>query len=145
VRRSSPTVQREARSNVTSAHQLLAFAIMAITVALLATCLWSWLAARRSGGEQDHRFAVDRLVLLVEAVVAVQIGIGGLLVATGDRPSDPLHLLYGVAALATLPVGWAWGGRPDRTGAVSRRHRDGWLLIATGILLGVELRLLATG
>ena len=130
---------------MTSAHQLLAFAVIAVTIALLAACLWSWSAGRSSGGERDHRFAVDRLLLAVEALVAVQIALGGLLLATGQRPSDPLHLLYAVASIVTVPIGWAWGGRPDRSGVVSRRHRDGWLVIAAAILLGIELRLLATG
>ena len=128
-----------------AAHQVAALAILGVTIALLGAAGWSWATARRTLGRDDHRFAVDRLVLAVETLVAVEVGLGGLLLATGERPADTLHLLYGVAALVTLPVGWWWGGRPNRSGAISRRRRDGWLILATAILVGVELRLLATG
>jgi len=130
--------------NVAAAHQVAALAILGVTIALLGAAVWSW-AGARTAGRDDHRFAVDRLVLAVETLVAVEIGLGGLLLATGERPADPLHLLYGVAALVTLPVGRWWGGRPDRSGAINRRRRDGWLILAAAILVGVELRLLATG
>ena len=127
------------------AHQVAALAILGVTIALLGAAAWSWAVARRTGGRRDHRFSVDRLLLAVEAFVALDVGLGGLLLATGDRPSDALHLLYGVAALVTLPAGWWLGGRPDRSGAISRRRRDGWLLLAAAILVGIELRLVATG
>ena len=130
---------------MTAAHQFGALAIIGVTIALAVAAAWSWVTGRRTGGRLDHRFAVDRLLLAVEALVAVEIGLGGLLLATGGRPADPLHLLYGVAALVTLPIGWAWGGRPDRAGPATRSRRDGWLLLATLILLGVELRLVMTG
>jgi len=130
---------------VAAAHQVAALATIGVTIALLGAAAWSWVAARRTDGRLDHRFAVDRLALAVEAFIAVNVGLGGLLLATGERPSDPLHLLYGVAALVTVPVGWWWGGRPDGSGATSRRRRDGWLLLAVAILVGVELRLVATG
>jgi len=130
---------------VAAAHQVAALAILALTITLLGAAAWSWIAARRTEGQRDHRFAVDRLALAVEALVALNVGLGGLLLATGDRPSDALHLLYGVAALGTLPIGWWWGGRPDPSGAISRGRRDGWLLLAAAILVGVELRLVATG
>jgi hypothetical protein len=130
---------------VAAAHQVAALATIGVTIALLGAAAWSWVAARRTDARLDHRFAVDRLALAVEAFIAVNVALGGLLLATGERPSDPLHLLYGVAALVTLPVGWWWGGRPDGSGATSRRRRDGWLLLAVAILVGVELRLVATG
>ncbi len=145
LRASSQTVQMERPSSVTAVHQFGALVVLGATIALLVAAAWSWRTGRRTGDRTDHRFAVDRLLLLAEALVAVQLGIGGLVLATGERPSDPLHLLYAVAALVTLPVGWAWGGRPDRSGSASRRRRDGWILIATAVLLGVELRLFATG
>jgi hypothetical protein len=131
--------------NVAAAHQVAAFAILGVTIALLGAAAWSWATARRTAGRSDHRFAADRLVLAVEAFLALDVGLGGLLLATAARPSDALHLLYGVAALVTLPVGWWWGGRADSSGATSRRRRDGWLILAAAILVGIELRLVATG
>jgi hypothetical protein len=132
--------------NVAAAHQVAALAILGVTIALVGAAAWSWTAARRTEGRSDHRFAVDRLVLAVEAFIALDVGLGSLLLVTGARPSDALHLLYGLAALVTLPVGWWWGGRPDGPGAISVRHRrDGRLLLAAAILVGIELRLVATG
>ena len=71
--------------------------------------------------------------------------LGATLAATGLRPSDSLHLLYGPAAMLTLPIGWALGarGRPD--GPPSRLRRDAWMLGASVILLGLEVRLRMTG
>jgi hypothetical protein len=130
---------------VTVLHQLVAWAVAGGAAALIVVSGWSWLDARRSGGRRDHRFGVDRLLLAVESVAAVNVAIGGLLYATGNRPIDQLHLLYGLAALVTLPLGWWFGGRPNADGTSSRRRRDGWVTIAAAVLLGVTLRLFMTG
>jgi hypothetical protein len=130
---------------VTVAHLAVAWAIAASGATLLGLAAWSWLAARRSGDRRDHRFAVDRLLLAIEATAALNVAIGVLLYATGSRPIDQLHLLYGFAAVVTLPLGWWLGGRPARDGSTSRRRRDAWLAVAAAVLLGVTLRLFLTG
>jgi hypothetical protein len=130
---------------MSDAHQFLARVVVAATMAILLASLWSVISARRSDGRVDHRFAVDRLVLLVVGLIAVN-GIAGLvLLAGGPGPADVLHLLYGPAALVTLPGG-VWLSRRGRglaRGAASRR--DGWLVVAAIVLLGIELRLFMTG
>jgi hypothetical protein len=130
---------------MTDAHQFLARVVVAATIAMLLASLWSVISARRSEGRVDHRFAVDRVVLLVVGLVAAN-GIAGLvLLAGGSRPADALHLLYGPAALITLPIG-VWlsrRGRGRTRGAASRR--DGWLVAAAVVLIGLELRLFMTG
>jgi hypothetical protein len=127
------------------AHLLVAWTIAAGAAAVLVAALWSWLEARLSGDRQDHRFAVDRVLVATVVVALGNVVIGSLLYATGTPPKDPLHLLYGVAAVATLPLGWWFGGRPARTGRSSRRRRDGWVAVAAVALLGVTLRLFMTG
>lgn len=127
------------------AHQFVGWAVVAVTAALLAAAGWSALDGRRSGGAADHRFAVDRLVLVVVAVVALNGLLGSAILATGGRPADPLHLLYGPAALVTAPVAWWLGGRRSRGGSTSRLRRDVWIAIAAALLVGIELRLFATG
>jgi len=105
---------------------------------------WS-LAARRSGGVLGHRFAVDRAVLVVVGVLAANGLLGLILLGTGSRPADALHLLYGPAALACLPVGVWLGRRREAGGAARTLRRDVWLIAATVVLLGIELRLFMTG
>lgn len=128
---------------MTATHQLLALAIAAATASLVALAGWSWWARRGSGGRADHRFAVDRLVLVVLGGLALNGLLGIALLVTSQRPADPLHLLYGPAALITL-LGAVWLGR--RAGdAPARGRRDVWLLVGGLVLLGLELRLWMTG
>jgi hypothetical protein len=134
---------------VTDTHQILARAAVVATLALLAATAWSLIEGRRTAGRRTHRFAVDRLVLAVVAIIGANDALGAALMAGGSRPADPLHLLYGVAAIVTLPLGWLLGGRrrpgPVAGPAVDRVRRDAWLVAATIVLLGIELRLFATG
>ena len=129
---------------MTDLHQLLGILVVVATVALLAAGGWSGLATRRSGGTRDHRFAVDRLVLVVIGLVLANGLVGLVLIGTGARPADALHLLYGPAALATLPVG-GWLSRRASAGAAAPHRREAWLVVATIVLLGIELRLFMTG
>ena len=131
---------------MTAAHQTVAWIAVAVTIGVLAVAAWSWGTGRRSGGREDHRFAVDRLLLLAVAVVAVSALAGVTIVATGGRPTDPLHLLYGVLALGALPLGWLIGGRAS-SGAVTpaRPRRDAWIGVSAAILLAIVLRLFLPG
>ena len=70
--------------------------------------------------------------------------IGAILLATGSRPADPLHYLYGPAALIALPVAIWIGARATRAGP-SRVRRDTWTAVGGLALLGIVLRLFATG
>ena len=130
---------------MTDAHQFAAILIIGISLAVLAAAAWSWFAARRSAGAGDHRFAVDRLVLLAEVGIAAEVMVGGLLLVSDQRPTDTLHVLYAAIAIVTLPIGWWIGGRPGPGGRVSRPRRDAWLTLASLVLLGVEARLVMTG
>jgi amino acid transporter len=129
-------------ASVSEAHQTVGVVAVVATLVLLVTALWSIVAARRSGGERDHRFAVDRALLLLLGVTAVAIVLGGVVFASGSRPADALHLLYAVVALVAAPVGWWLGGRG---GGGRRSRRDGWLAVAALLQLGIELRLFMTG
>ena len=130
---------------MTTAHHALAWVVVGATGALLAAAVWSWTTGRRSGGRADHRFAVDRLVLVVEAAVVVAAGAGGVVLLGGARPADPLHLLYGALGVAAVPLGLALGGRGAGDPGPSRRRRDRWIAISAAVLLAIELRLFLTG
>jgi hypothetical protein len=137
--------QARTGTHVTDAHQFLGFLSVAATVPLLAVSGWSAISSRRSAGAFGHRFAVDRLVLVVVALLATNGLLGLLVLGVGGRPADALHLLYGPAALACLPVG-VWLGRRGEAGVgAMTRRREAWLVGATIVLLGVELRLFMTG
>jgi hypothetical protein len=126
-------------AGVTEAHQLVAIAVIGMTVVLLVDAAWSWLTSRRSGGARDHRFAVDRSLLVLVGLIALNVLVGLALLADGRQPADPLHLLYAIAALVTLPGAWWWGGR------TGRRRRDAWVAAFALVLLGIEARLFMTG
>ena len=130
---------------MTSAHQLGAWAAVVATIALLAAALWSWADAGRTAGRRDHRFAVDRLVIGVVAVIVVGALLGLVNLAAGERPLDALHLLYGALAVVAVPAGRALGGRARGADGAPRGRRDGWVAVAALVLLGIELRLFMTG
>ncbi len=111
-----------------------AFWITVVAVALLALTAGAGLARRRL-----HRVLLDRLVLVILAASAIG-GISGIvLLATGARPTEPLHLLYGAAAPVVVGIARALGRRPEP------RQRAGWLLVGALVTGGVLLRLWATG
>ena len=127
------------------AHQLIAVVAIAVTVGLVAAAAWSWAAARRSAGRGNHRFLVDRLLLGVLFATGTASLVGLVIVAGGHRPTDGLHLLYGVLAVAAAPLGWAIGGRSAVRRRASRQRRDAWIALSAVVLLAVELRLVMTG
>ena len=124
---------------MTEAHQLAAIAVIGVTVVQLSVASWSWFSARGSGGTRDHRFAVDRSLLVLEGLIGLSLVLGLILLAAGRRPADPLHFLYAVVALVTVPAGGWWGG------GGGRRRRDAWVAVFAVVLLGIEARLLMTG
>jgi hypothetical protein len=73
------------------------------------------------------------------ALVAIQVAIGLVLVATGHGPHQVLHWLYGAATLLTLPVAMLVGRR------LGGRQEQIW--VAGGAVLTVlfALRAMATG
>ncbi|MGH2465596.1 MAG: hypothetical protein ACRDGI_09050 [Candidatus Limnocylindrales bacterium] len=129
---------------MTTVHFWLAGAAALVTGALALAEGWSLLAIHRSAGTSNHRFAVDRLILLSALGLALTSLVGAVLLASGHRPNDSLHLLYAPLALIALPVGYGLAHRrPAR--APARTGRTAWLLVATLVLLGLELRLFMTG
>ncbi len=90
-------------------------------------------AARR----QPLRFALDRAILAALVVVVVGALSGLVILGTGGRPDDPLHLLYAGVALAVLPIARLW----DRL----TRWRASAVGIGGVLLALLVLRLFQTG
>ena len=81
-----------------------------------------------------------RLYLRVTiAVIAIQVVIGLVLVASGERPHELLHWLYGAATLATLPIAFAIGKR------LGGRDEQVWLAGGAVLTVLFAVRALATG
>jgi hypothetical protein len=129
---------------VAALHDILGLAVVVGALVVLGATTWSAVAGRRSGGRKDHRLAADRAVLAVLGLVVVVEFLGLALLLTGSRPADPLHFLYGAAALIGLPAA-IWIGTRTRPADGSRVRRDAWTAGGAIVLLGIALRLLATG
>ena len=72
-------------------------------------------------------------------VVAVQVVIGLVLVATGDRPQQLIHWFYGAVTLITLPIAMAIGRR------LGGRDEQIWLAGGAVMTVLFALRAIATG
>jgi undecaprenyl pyrophosphate phosphatase UppP len=83
--------------------------------------------------------AVRLYLRLTVAVVAVQVVIGLVLVATGDRPAQILHWLYGAATLLTLPLAMWVGGK------LGGREQHVWLVGGAVLTVLFAFRALGTG
>ena len=114
-------------------HRLLAYGAIPLIVAGIG---WSILlvAARRAGGA-----AFDRFQAAVVSVLFVGSVSGAVLLASGARPTDGLHLLYAAVALAMVPLARSFTARSGQ------RATAALLLAAFVVLAALLYRLLATG
>lgn len=125
--------QLEGATSLDGIHRLLAYAVVAITVAGIG---WSVLLVftGRAGG-----LAFERFQAAVVSVLVVGAASGLVLLATGARPAEGLHLLYALVAIALIPLARSFFGRANgRAAAVL-------LLAAFVVLGGVMYRLFTTG
>lgn len=114
-------------------HRLLAYAAVAATVIAIS---WSLLLAAigRAAGPGFERYQA-----VVMSVFVVGAASGGLLLVAGFRPSEGLHLLYAVIALAVIPLARSVLGR------ATPRRAAVLLLVAFVVLGAVTYRLFTTG
>ena len=114
-------------------HLPLAVAAAAIAVLTLLVSGYAVVA-------QDYRrVLIDRLVL-AELALLLLAGLTGLVAfASSGRLSDPLHLAYGIAAVAALPIARYLA----RAGTA--RRRGGSMAGGSAVLLGLVARLFMTG
>lgn len=127
----APTRPPEAPTLIVALHHLIALLAAAAGLALVAV------VAVGAAWRRPARFATDRTILLALALVAVGIASGLVVLLTGGRPDDPLHLVYAVAALLVLPVARFWGRL--------ERHRTAVLGVGGVLLAALVLRLFQTG
>jgi len=85
-------------------------------------------------------FPLVRLYLRVVVVlVAAQVVVGLTLVATGERPRQFIHWIYGAAMLLALPVAMAVGKR------LPGREQHIWVAGGAALTVLFALRAVATG
>lgn len=114
-------------------HRILAYGIVAAVAGGVA---WSALLTRRgqtgTPGFEQYQAAVVALVIVTAAS-----GLG--LLVSGSRPAEGLHLLYGLVAVALIPLARSFVGRTGgRTAGVLH-------VIAFLVLAAVVYRLFTTG
>ncbi len=116
-----------------SIHRFIAVATVVVVAGGVG---WSILLAtsRRRGGPRFEQFQAA-----VVSLVMVGAASGLLLLLSGARPTEGLHLLYAVIAIALIPLARSFLGRANGRGAAS-------LLLAAFVALGaVVFRLFTTG
>jgi hypothetical protein len=114
--------------------QLHSFGASIVLGAVLVAGLLATIFAIRGGSSWT-----DRLRLGLTVVIGLQVVSGIAVFATGSRPSESLHLLYGLAALAILPFASTFASEaPPRPRA--------WVLAGVCLfLLAIAWRLASTG
>lgn len=97
--------------------------------------VWNWLRGDGVTGSYQGGLAIG------EAIIAVQFVLGVLLYALGDNgpPRGWLHVLYGVAALISLPSAFAF--TRGRTG----RYEALIYAVIAFFLAGITMRSQVTG
>lgn len=114
-------------------HRLIAVAIVALTVTGIGWSMFS-VVTRRAGG-----LAFERFQAVIVSALVVGAASGLVLLATGARPTEGLHLLYAIVAIALIPLVRSFVGRESgHTAAVL-------LLVAFAALGAVIYRLFGTG
>jgi heme A synthase len=114
--------------------QLHSFGASMVLGALVVIGLGATLIATRGGSPWTNRLRIGLTVL-----IGLQVVGGAVLFAAGARPRESLHLLYGLAAVAILPLAATFASEaPPRSRA--------WVLAsACLILVVVAWRLASTG
>lgn len=89
-------------------HQGLFRAGVLITLIVGGWGLYSWFRKQPASGGYRSSLVMTEVLFVLQALV----GIG--LYATGPRPHDTLHLLYGVLLVVTLPVAASYTSSHDK-------------------------------
>ncbi|MEO6579459.1 MAG: hypothetical protein ABIO99_11255 [Candidatus Limnocylindria bacterium] len=112
-------------------HRLIAYAAVVITVVGIA---WS---IRLAFAGRGGRLPPEQFQAAVVSLLLVGSASGAILLASGARPRDGLHLLYALIALALVPLVRSFVGRAGGRGAAL-------LLMAGFVALGAVLYRLFT-
>jgi hypothetical protein len=114
-------------------HGRLALSTLLFTIAM---GVWAgWIFVRRRGVDSNYWGAL----VIGETLVVGQGIVGLLLISSGARPADMLHLLYGVL------VACGWPGVYIYTHARSTRREAALYALMSFFMFGLALRAVNTG
>jgi len=100
--------------DLTDLHARLAVSFI---LYMLAASGWNFLAAARRRLVSPSTWGV---LAIGELLALVEVALGVLLYAGGDRPARLVHLLYGLTAILTLPAYYLFSrGRDDRRASLA--------------------------
>ena len=98
--------------------------------------LWGLVEFARGGALGGN---IAGMLIIGQVLVVVQGLLGMVLYVGGDRPQDPVHLLYGFTAALVLPFVWSY--------VRDRAPRQGLLLysLVALFIVGLAIRGMTTG
>lgn len=113
-------------------HSALALPVLVVALAFaLSAALATWL-------DRGHAWLLRARWVLGAGLIA-QVVLGAIVYLGGSRPAEPLHLLYGLAILAVLPLASTFAAEAPP------RARSGVMLLAGLVALLLVWRLMSTG
>jgi hypothetical protein len=110
-----------------SLHQ--GFFTVVVVYAIIVTLWGALLFLRGSGPTGSYRGAL----FIMQGVAMFQSLAGLIVLATGYRPHDALHYLYGVAVVLTLPVAYSFSLQGDERRASGIYARAGLALVGLAV------------
>jgi hypothetical protein len=118
--------------SMTQAHVVGSVVVLVAAAAFFIFALY----CARTGAHGD---ALVKMRMGVVGIAALQVALGALLYATGRRPAESLHILYGVVAVAAIPLAasFAFEAPP--------KAKAGALAGGAGLMLAMIWRLWVTG
>ena len=125
-------IEREAHATNTI-HLSLAYAAAAVTLVGIGWSISLWLR-KGAGGPRYVQFQAAVTSLLIVASAS-----GLVMLVSGARPADGLHLAYGIVAVALIPLARSLGGRG------SGRRAALFMSSAFVVLGAIVYRLFTTG
>jgi len=113
-------------------HQGFFRAGILITLIVGGWGLWTWFRKQPASGGYRSTLVMTEVLFLLQGLV----GIG--LYASGGRPRDALHWLYGILLVITLPVALGYASSHDR-------RREALVFGLAGLFMtGLAIRALTT-
>lgn len=114
-------------------HGRLALTAIMFALALGVWAAWNYFRGQGVTSSYWGAVVIGELLMLGQGVLGI------LLLLTGERPADILHLLYGVLVALTLPAVYVY------TNGRTTRNENALYALASFFIFGLALRAITTG